>query len=134
MIPLVRRTYPTIDFATGDAAQLPFANSVADVVIFGTVLMHLPQYAAALAEGRRVAKSWVIFHTVPTILEKTRTFQKLAYGVPVVEIVFGEQELMDLFASNGLRVHRTFESLPHPYLNQALSRRVAVRTYVCRIS
>ena len=132
MIDLGRRSYPTLEFAVGDATQLPFASASCDVLIFGTVLMHLSDYAGAIAEGRRVTRQWGVFHTVPTLKGSTQTFQKLAYGVPVVEIVFGEAELLELFRRNGFSVQEMFDSLPHPYLNKALQQTVAVRTFLCK--
>lgn len=133
MIHLARRQYPGQSFVVGDAAQLPFGDASCDVLLFGTVLMHLVDYPQAIAEGRRVSRRWCIFHTVPVMQKReTLRLEKLAYGIPVVEIVFNETELTDLIQGCGFELKGSFESLPHPYLKEVLAEDVAVRTYLCR--
>jgi ubiquinone/menaquinone biosynthesis C-methylase UbiE len=47
---------PRIRFEVGDARQLGFGDAAFDVVVFHTVLCHIPEPEPALAEARRVLK------------------------------------------------------------------------------
>ena len=59
--------------------------------------MHIVDYQAAIREAARVAARYCIFHSVPVFDDHPTTFlSKYAYGAPVVEVVFGEAELMKL--------------------------------------
>jgi hypothetical protein len=59
--------------------------------------MHILDHPAAIREAARVADRYCIFHTVPVFTDFSTTFlRKYAYGAPVVEVVFGKQELMRL--------------------------------------
>src|SRR5262249_58760128 len=62
-----KRVYPGMTFGVGDATALPLADRCCDVLLSGTVLMHVFDYARAISESRRVARSWAIFHTVPVL-------------------------------------------------------------------
>jgi hypothetical protein len=44
---------------------------------------------------------------------ETTYLQKYAYGAPVVEIIFGKQELMALCERSGLRLERTWPCIPY---------------------
>ena len=109
MIVEARRKYPNISFQVGDAMALPFANGACDILISGCVLLHMPDYRQAIAESARVSRRWVIFHRTPMTTRKTRYFIKKAYGVPCVEIHFGEQEFMEICTHHGLKLVKEFE-------------------------
>jgi ubiquinone/menaquinone biosynthesis C-methylase UbiE len=116
----------------GDATALPFADGAFETVLNGVSLMHILRYDLAVAESRRVARRWCIFHTVPITQKRpTTVLRKLAYGGPVVEIVLNEKELLTLIENHGLRVRQVFESIPHIYLDKVLSDTVSARTYLC---
>ncbi|HLH29735.1 MAG TPA: methyltransferase domain-containing protein [Terriglobia bacterium] len=132
MVALGRRAHPADLFVIGDAAALPFASDCCDVLILGTVLMHVLGYREAVQESRRVARNCCIFHTIPVVEKrKTTLIRKNAYGVPVVEITFSEREFIDLLSKNGFRVRETFQSVPHPYLEKLYGEAVHTRTYLC---
>ena len=126
-----RRYYPQQEFVLGDATRLPLDDKCVELLISGCVLLHVPDYERVISESARIARKWVIFHRTPVVAGSTIHFTKLAYGVPCLEIAFGERELFDLFAKNNLNVVHTYEidepSAPH------ISTRGYGRTFVCRV-
>lgn len=127
-----RKARPTDSFVVGDATALPLGSDSCDILILGTVLMHVLGYREAIQESRRVARRWCVFHTIPVLTRRETTLlRKNAYGVPVVEITFNEQELLHLITGNGFQVRRTFQSVPHPYLENFFGESVHARTYLC---
>jgi SAM-dependent methyltransferase len=117
---LGRHEYPAVAFSGGDAKQLPFGDAAFDVVVSGGVILHVPDYEAAISEAARVARSWVVFHRTPVWKGATRFFTKNAYGVECVEVEFGEKELVRLFEEASLKLVRVIEISP------------GLLTYVCR--
>jgi len=76
-------------------------------------LMHILDYQAAIREAARVAR-FCIFHSVPVFDGYRTTFlSKYAYGAPVVEVVFGKQELMSLCNEVGLRLMREWPGIAY---------------------
>ena len=135
MVKLGQKNYPNHTFVTGDATTLPFSDGACDVLVSGTVLIHLLGYREAIAESRRVARSWCIFHTVPIVQNcPTTILRKRAYGEPVVEIVYSESELLNIFKSNNLVIKQVQESIPHNYLNNLLEENILAYTYLCKIT
>lgn len=131
MIAAAARAYPGVKFAIGDASALPFGDAVCDIVVSGTVLMHVADYESAILESRRVAKRWVVFHTVPVVQRRPTTMlTKRAYGQPVVEVIFNEGELLERFRAAQLRVRETIDSVPYD-LEALLGEQTTSRTYLC---
>jgi len=119
----------------GDATQLPLRDAACDILLSGTVLMHLLHYPQAISETRRATRKWCIYHTVPTAENRPSTvLRKVAYGAPVVEIVLNAQEFLHLLEENGFVVHHTFPSVPHEYLTNLLGEYVPARTYLCGVA
>jgi SAM-dependent methyltransferase len=78
----------------GDATRLPFVDSSFDVVLSAAVLMHVPNWTAALTESFRVSREFVVLHRTPIAdVSSTTHLEKRAYGVRVVEHVFARAEL-----------------------------------------
>jgi SAM-dependent methyltransferase len=128
-----QREYPGTRFIVGDAAALPLADRCCDIVLLGTVLMHLLDYRAAIAEARRVAGAWVILHTVPVLQQrKTTLMKKLAYGQPTAEVIFNESELRQIVEQSGLAIRHTLASLPYD-LFEELDEHTVTKTYVCEV-
>jgi SAM-dependent methyltransferase len=73
MLKTARTTYPGIATLVGDAAELPFRNGSIDILVSGTLLMHLMSYRKAIEESRRVSRRWCIFHTVPLLQTRETT-------------------------------------------------------------
>jgi len=131
MVHIGKRHYTHTSFLTCDAVKLPFADSCCDILISGTALMHIPEYQSAIMESRRVARRFAIYHTVPVHLQRpTMTLRKRAYGEPVVELIFNESELIDVFRKSGFEVRQVLESIPYD-LFQVTGEHSVTKTYVC---
>ncbi|MEH2561418.1 class I SAM-dependent methyltransferase [Bradyrhizobium sp. AZCC 2289] len=114
MIARARANYPSAAFEAADATRLPFPDNAFDIVFNGVSLMHIVDYQAAIREAARVAKRYCIFHSVPVFDDHgTIYLRKYAYGAPVVEVVFGKQELMSLCGDAGLRLAREWSGIPY---------------------
>jgi SAM-dependent methyltransferase len=132
-IHLAREKYPDIEFAVADATALHYPDRSFDIVVSGCCLLHIPEYAMAVAETARVARRYVIFHRTPVVWgQPEQWYRKQAYGVETVEIHFNEPDFLALLGRNGL------ELLPPPHTlyeeNQGADRACghAMRTYVCK--
>ena len=114
MIARARARYPSTTFEVADATRLPFADSAFDIVFNGVSLMHIVDYQAAIHEAARVAGRYCIFHSVPVFDDHQTTYlRKYAYGAPVVEVVFGKQELLSLCQDAGLQPVREWSGIPY---------------------
>ncbi len=130
MIALARARSRSTAFEVADATRLPYADAAFDVVFNGVSLMHIIDYEAAIREAARVAERYCVFHTVPVFLDYRTTYlRKYAYGAPVVEIVFGKQELMTLCTDAGLRLEREWPSIPYD-VSEATGRPSITQTYL----
>lgn len=133
MIDVARRRYPAIPFVVGSATDLPFPDGSFDIVMNGVALMHIPDYVRAIAESRRVARRWCIYHTVPVHQQRPTTFlRKHAYGRPTVEISFNESELREHFAKGGLEIRAVLESVSYD-LVAVLGEPTVTKTFVCEV-
>ena len=129
-IQLAREKYPTIAFDVEDATALRYPQDSFDVVVSGCCLLHIPQYAKAIEETARVARSFAIFHRTPVVWgQSEQWFRKQAYGVETVEIHFNEPALLQLFAAHGLHLIET-HTLHEEKQDTSGQRGHAVRTYV----
>ena len=133
MLQLAWKRYPEQLFVLGDAIALPFADGFLDVVMNGVSLMHILSYETAIAEARRVAARWCIFHTVPVCRDRQTTFlQKRVYGEPAFEVIFNEAELHQLMEQRGLIVRQVLESVPYD-LKRVVGEPTVTKTYVCEV-
>lgn len=115
MIDHARAHYPAGAFGVADATRLPYPDRAFDIVFNGVSLMHIIDYPSAIREAARVASGFCIFHSVPVFDgdHPTTFLQKYAYGAPVVEAVFGRQELLAICSKAGLRLVREWPSIPY---------------------
>jgi SAM-dependent methyltransferase len=131
MLALACADYPSERFVLADAAHLPFADGSFDIGLSGNSLMHIPDYAGAIAETARVSKRWCIFHSVPVIDHgPTARMRKKAYGVDVFEATFQTGELESLFREASLTVRSVEDSLPYD-LSFVLGEHSRSVTFVC---
>ena len=134
MAALGKRYYPEASFVVGNATALPFRDGAGDILLSGTVLMHLLGYQQAIEESRRVTRKWCIFHTVPvTQTRPTTVLRKSAYGSPVVEVILNKEEFLKLLESNGLALREVLDNIRHDYLSELLGESIVARTYVCEV-
>jgi SAM-dependent methyltransferase len=133
MVARARAHYPSRIFEVADATRLPYADRTFDIVFNGVSLMHIIDYQAAIREAARVAKRYCLFHGVPVFLDHRTTFlTKYAYGAPVIEIIFGKQELMSLCADAGLRFEREWPGIPYDVFD-ATGHHSVTQTYLFSI-
>jgi ubiquinone/menaquinone biosynthesis C-methylase UbiE len=101
--------YPHLQFHVQDITWLDYNDAQFPIVMSGGVLMHIYEYEKALSELVRVSSKYVILHRTPVAIGKaTVAYEKTAYGVPVVEWMFGQKELKRLTEKYGL--HPVFET------------------------
>jgi SAM-dependent methyltransferase len=133
MLTLGRSHDPAAQLVQGRSEALPFASGSFDVTFDGVALMHAADPDASIAESRRVASRWCVFHTVPLCGQRPTTrLRKQAYGGPVEETIFNERDLLERFTANGLRVHRSYESIAYD-LHAVLRERSWTTTYLCQV-
>lgn len=129
MIARAREYYPAITFEVADATKLPYADGDFDIAFNGVSLMHIIDYAAAIREAARVAR-FCIFHSVPVFDDHRTTYlSKYAYGAPVVEVVFGRQELMSICSDAGLRLMREWPGIAYD-VHEATGHHSSAVTYL----
>jgi ubiquinone/menaquinone biosynthesis C-methylase UbiE len=135
MLSLAKRHDPCRPLVAGDATALPFRDKACDILLSGTVLMHLLDYRKAIEESRRVARKWCIFHTVPVVKKRpTTTLKKFAYGGSVMEVVFNADEFRTLLERHGLILREVLQNIPHEYLSEVIREPVTARTYLCEVA
>jgi ubiquinone/menaquinone biosynthesis C-methylase UbiE len=131
MVAQSKASYPGVNFMTGDATALQFSDAAFDVVFNGVSLMHIPNYAAAIAESARVARIACIFHSVPVVLNhSTAHLSKYAYGGKVVEVVFNRAALLEEFHRAGLAVDRSWRTIPYD-VGHVLGESSWAETFLC---
>lgn len=131
-IQLARAKYPAIEFGVEDATALHYADRSFDVVVSGCCLLHIPEYATAVAETARVASRYAIFHRTPVVWgQPEQWYRKQAYGVETVEIHFNEPDFLALLKRNSLELLTT-HTLHEENQDASRAQGHAIRTYVCR--
>jgi len=135
MIDRARAHYPAGTFGVADATRLPYPDRAFDIVFNGVSLMHIIDYAAAIREAARVASRFCIFHSVPMFDgdHPTTFLQKYAYGAPVVEAVFGRQELLATCSKAGLKLAREWPSIPYD-VSAVTGHASSTRTWLLAVS
>jgi ubiquinone/menaquinone biosynthesis C-methylase UbiE len=131
-IHLAKIKQPMIDFSVEDATALSHADQSFDIVLSGCCLLHIPEYAKAVEEAARVARSYAIFHRTPVVWgQPEQWYRKQAYGVETVEIHFNEADFLALLATHGLELIATY-TLSEDSVDASGTQGHASRTYVCR--
>jgi len=130
MIARARARYPSTAFDVADATRMPYPDAAFDIVFNGVSLMHIIDYASAISEAARIARHSCILHTVP-VFENHQTIylRKYAYGAPVVEIIFGKQELMALCRRSGLQLEQAWPCIPYDVF-EVTGHRSTTETYL----
>ncbi|MFO1249452.1 MAG: class I SAM-dependent methyltransferase [Alphaproteobacteria bacterium] len=132
MITRAKGRYPDAAFVRGDATALDFPDNAFDILFNGVSLMHIMDYEKAIAEAARVARTAVIFHSVP-VLDRHDTvyLTKYAYGAQVAEIIFNRDTLLSLFARHKLEVLQCWFSEDYDVAH-VVGERSRGETFLCR--
>jgi len=129
-IKLAKKTYPEINFKICDATMLNYNNNQFDIVISGCCILHIVNYAKAIAEAARVSNQYILFHRTPILhCNKTTFLTKTGYNVEMLEIFFNEEELIDLFCKNNLviksiNIHAKFKV-------NGINEPIFMKSYLC---
>jgi len=108
MVARCRTRYPRHEFVVGSAYELPFEDGAFDVVLDGVALIHMTEWARAVAEYARVSRGAIVLHGVTvTDSAPTTRFAKYAYGQPTTEFVVARVDIEQAVADAGLRLVRT---------------------------
>jgi len=130
-IEIAKQKYPDIKFKLADATKLDYQDKQFDIVISGCCILHIIDYAIAISEAIRVAKKFVIFHRTPVIrLNKTSFTKKMGYGTEMIEILFNEQELTNLFRKNNLTITDTTDFAN--FSIEGLNEPIHIKSYLCQ--
>ena len=106
-----RRKHPEHRWQAGNALQLPFGDGEFDVVVFSSVLHHLPDMETALKEARRVVRDGGfvfafdpnVYHPAMALLRHPRSPFYVAEGVSPDEKPLRPKRLREAFQSAGWR-------------------------------
>lgn len=98
------RTPPgRVSFAVGDARALELFDGSYDMVIEGSVIIHVPEWQSVLSEAIRVSKRYVILHRTPYSPDDTFHYYIAdAYGVECLRIHFSRTEVEAFMVAEGL--------------------------------
>lgn len=114
MIARAKLHHPGRQFDVGDATRLPYDDRSFDVAFNGVALMHIIDYEAAIREAARVADRYCVLHGVPVFHDHATTYlSKLAYGAPVVEVIFSKRELIRICGEAGLLLEAEWPGIPY---------------------
>lgn len=99
---IAAKHFPGINIEVGDAKALPYKSEQFDIVVSGCCMIHMYDWKQAMAETRRVARNYAVFHRTP-LLETSPTiyWEKLAYDVPCLEIWFNRESFYRELEKNG---------------------------------
>lgn len=103
-IKLAKSLHPETKFKVADLTSLPYKDLQFPVVLVSGTLHCSLNYKKALKEVSRVSSQHIILHRLPVFQRKTSTkyFTKIGYGVKMMEVVFGKEEINYLFKKNNL--------------------------------
>lgn len=117
-IKLARELYPLVNFKVCDATKLAYNNQEFDIVISGCCILHILNYTQAITEAIRTAKKYVIFSRTPIVLSGPTVYtKKSGYELPMIEIFFNEQEIINICKKNSMNIVENEEIDDGPDLN-----------------
>lgn len=103
-IELGRQKFPGLDLRVADAEELPFDDHAFDLVVSGSVLLHIENWVAAIFESARVSKRYLVLHRTPVSSAKTKLFKKFAYKKSMIEWTFEESEILKILDQSGFNL------------------------------
>lgn len=130
-IKVAKDKYPEVSFKVCDAVGLDYESGKFDIALSGSCIQHIVGYEKAIKEAARVARKFVIFSRTPTITIAETTFvTKHAYGQEMLEVIFNETELINLFFENRLAVVST--KVLSSFWVHGIKEPVFVKSYLCQ--
>lgn len=130
-IKLAKQRYPGITFRVCDATRLQYRDAEFDIAFSSGCLLHIINYQDAIKEAARVSKKYVIFHRTPILhFSPTAFTKKLGYGLEMLEILFNEDKLIELFAGNGLTIQKINTHGKFPVVG--IDEPIFMKSYLCR--
>lgn len=100
-----KKRHPFVDFKVASMIDLPYDNNHFEILFVSGSFHCEWNYRKALKEITRVASRYVLLHRLPVFenAKRTKYFSKIGYVVKMMEIVFSESKLNELFLKNKLR-------------------------------
>ncbi|KPA19138.1 Methyltransferase type 11 domain protein, partial [Candidatus Magnetomorum sp. HK-1] len=115
MIKMATDYYPGIPFYVADGSLLPFKDRQFLIVISSCILLHVPNFKEHIKETVRISERFVVSHRTPICKKySTRYIKKIAYGIETVEIIFNENEIIESFLFNGLKLLSRYQYFADP--------------------
>ena len=90
-----KQKFPDLALEVGDTTDLCFEDQQFEIVVSGSVLLHVYEWKLGVRETCRVASNILIIHRTPVSSQETQLFVKTAYGVTMIEWTFNKQELLN---------------------------------------
>lgn len=113
--------FPGINLQVANAEELPFTEQEFDLVVSGSVLLHIENWTSAITESARVTKKYLVLHRTPVSSAKTKLFKKIAYGKSMIEWTFEESAIFEILKDLGFILLRDI----YVYENQKIQDRAS---------
>jgi ubiquinone/menaquinone biosynthesis C-methylase UbiE len=107
-----QKKFPGLALHVEDTTNLSFHDHRFEIVVSGSVLLHVYEWKIAVRETCRVASDVVIIHRTPVSTQATALFVKTAYGVKMIEWTFNEQELVKEVTQHNFHLIESFPVYP----------------------
>lgn len=103
-ISLAKKKHWGLNFKVAPITTLPYKNNSFDLVLASGVLHCELDYQRAIKEMARVSSRYILLHRLPIFATNTKTsfYQKVGYGVEMMETIYPLSRLTKLFCEQGL--------------------------------
>jgi ubiquinone/menaquinone biosynthesis C-methylase UbiE len=107
-----QQKFSDLNLHIGDTTDLRFDDQEFEIVVSGSVLLHVYEWKLAVKETCRVTSNLLIVHRTPASTKETALFVKKAYGVKMIEWTFNEQELVKEVTQHNFHLIESFPVYP----------------------
>ncbi len=103
------------NYVNADGLSSPFKNSSIDLIIDAASMIHIIDWTNLLEEYLRVSNKYIVLHSVTCAdnIDEVQSFEKMAYGKKVKELIFPESILIDFFKLKKWNILVSFRSLEY---------------------
>ena len=109
-IKMAKDFYPNQKFICSNSDNIPLNDNSVPIVISAGLLSHTVNYEEQIRESVRIAKNYIVFHRLPLCKNKqTHYNKKQIYGYDMLEIRYNENEILDIFNYNDLKLVKSIE-------------------------